>query len=101
MYHVIAPRTSHHIFTFDDPRKDVFDGAVQERVSLVYPEDVHDWPYGDARPDVCLGVSSADECRYQVFKTTEECRRAGFRPLGPNFGIFASWAKFMNLVTVA
>jgi hypothetical protein len=60
----------------------------------MYPEEVNAWSYVADRPDECLGVSLDNERRYQVFKTTEECRRVGFRPLGPNYGIFENWAKF-------
>lgn len=93
MYQVIAPETLHYIFTSDDPRKDGFDGPIQQDVILTQPEDVGDWPPGADSPDTCLGVSLDDEHRYQVFKTTDECCRAGFRPLGPNYGIYESWAK--------
>ena len=93
MYHVLDPRTSHHVFTFDDPRQNGFDGHVQEDVNLLEPEDVFDWPDGAPKPDVCLGVSHNNARQYQVFKTTIKCHNSGFRLLGPNYIYVVSWAK--------
>jgi hypothetical protein len=97
MFHVIAPRSLYHVFTYDDPRKDGFDGEIQEDVSLEEPRNVHDWPDGEARPEACLGDSLDDERRYRVFKSADDCRRAGFRLLGSNYLYFQSWARYLKL----
>ena len=94
MYHIQVPDTTIHVFLEDDPRPEGFEGGVQENVSLV-PADPswYKWPYGAPSPDVCLGVSAEDESRYKVFRTTEECRREGYRRLGRNFYTWSSWSE--------
>ena len=94
MYHILVPETTIHFFLNNDPRAEGFEGSVQDNVSLV-PGDPswYNWPYGAAPPDVCLGVSLEDESRYMVFRTTEDCRREGYRNLGPSFYTSPSWSE--------
>ena len=97
MYKIIAP-PGFHLFLYDNPKQQGFDGEVQENVRLALPEEGwHEWPRGAPPPDICLGVSPKDEKRYRVFRTTEDCRRARFQPLGPNYAIFADWAQYQRI----
>jgi hypothetical protein len=91
MFYFVKPETGHHIFLYNQPRKEECD---TREVNLVLgKEEWHKWL------EVCLGVSLADENQYQIFRTPEECRKAGFRSLGPNYGIFGDWAQYKKLTT--
>src|SRR5947209_2826741 len=51
--------TTYLVFTWEDPRKDGYSGAVIDDVSLDYDmEAVHSWPNGHPRPEACVGQNA-------------------------------------------
>jgi hypothetical protein len=80
MFHFISA-LGHHIFTFEDPCKNGFKGAVDEGVALD-----HSWDY--ARH---LGVSAADPTHYRAFRSRKECEAAGFTFLTDKLEVLNEW----------
>lgn len=102
MVFLIKPKSEFYLFLHEDPRPDYKDD-VQE-VELTYDsEKVSTWLDGDRRPESTLGEST-DGKRYEVFRSTEECRKAGFKPHGPNFDLkatYSAWQKFQKSIAKA
>jgi hypothetical protein len=91
MYHFIDPALGAHVFAHQDPRKDGFDGHVDEGVALVIPKGLNDWQDGDERPGPRLGLSTANPKEYRVFKFERECREQGFQLLGGVWSQVNKW----------
>jgi hypothetical protein len=104
MYAVQMPAIDHLAFFVDDPREGGCDGAVIESVSLDFPDGVESldelylWPKGADAPETCLGRDSTAPSRYRVFRSSDECRREGFVPFGPNFSVHGSWVEVAGLL---
>jgi hypothetical protein len=95
----IKNELNHHIFLYEDPANDGYQGSV-EKVSLTLPhDDYYLWPQGADRPMVVLG-KSAHGTRYVVFRTEKECRKRGFTSLGPNYGIYGTYSDYQDKTKV-
>jgi hypothetical protein len=90
-----------YVFTAEDPRKDGFDGPVQEGVRLEVPDNLQHFPPGVTAPHPCLAVSETDPRHYRVFKYRNECRPAGFRPVTLLYDVEPTWSKYRAGLTPA
>lgn len=94
MFLIIDPVTDTHVFLHEDPRQAGYDGPMRVDVSLSVPPEISSAPDNATLGVPCLGVSTADENEYRVFRASKDCRAANFRPLGGNFVVFPTWDKY-------
>jgi len=89
------------VFTYEDPRKVGFKGAVDAGVSLDYDmETVHSWPDGSEAPEVCVGQDPDDPNHYKVFKYERDRESEGYRPVPGTPIVFGSWNDYKKLSLV-
>lgn len=87
------------VFTWEDPRKDGFDGRLIEDVSLEYDEAaVHEWRDGQARPDVCVGRRLKHPKQFRIFKYKGDAAQAGYELIPGNVVVFGSWKEYLRLI---
>ena len=95
MFLVIENST--YCFLFNDPSIGDFAGTVQSDIALSFhgvenPIDLHRWPDGWTRPQVCVGQSPTNELEYCLFRTPAACESAGFQLVGNQYRIEDSFA---------
>jgi hypothetical protein len=87
------------VFTWEDPRKAGYQGNTVESVTLDYDvEAVHSWPYGQARPEVCVGRAPNDSKHYKVFKNRNDRQSEGYKPVAGSAAVFGSWKHYLRLI---
>lgn len=86
------------VFTWKDPRLDGYTGDVVENVNLEYDmTEVHAWPNGAPRPEVCVGHDRSDPKHYKVFKYNLERQAASFEPVVGSPVVYGSWLDYLKL----
>jgi hypothetical protein len=89
------------VFTWEDPRQDGCTDPVIGGVILDYDMDrVHDWPYGQPRPDACIGRSQKNPKYYKVFKYRSELEAAGFEPVTGMPVVFGRWSDYLGFIQI-
>jgi hypothetical protein len=89
---------THLVFTWENPRKAGYQGAVVENVTLDYDMDsVHTWPDGQTRPDACVGRAPDNPNRFKVFKYCADRQAAGYLPVAGTAVVFGSWRDYVAL----
>ena len=96
MFLVIDPDTSTHVFLREDPRQCGYDGQARVDVVLTVPTDIDAVADNITLGVPCLGVSPTDDSDFKVFRSSKDCRSAGFKPLGGNFVVFQTWEKYQT-----
>ncbi|MBI1915187.1 MAG: hypothetical protein HYS12_10680 [Planctomycetes bacterium] len=90
--------TTHLIFTWKNPRQDGYTGNVIDDVGLDYNmEEVHSWPDGHDRPEVCVGRAPDNPKHYKVFKYLRDREAAGYQPVTGTPDVFGSWSDYLKL----
>jgi hypothetical protein len=85
------------VFTWENPRKDGWQGDVEEGVTLDYDMDaVHEWPDGAPRPEACLGRCPGNPTHYKVFKYQQLLQGAGYQPVQGTTLVFGSWSRYLR-----
>ncbi len=86
------------VFTPSDPRKDGYQGIVEEDVDLDYDMlEVHQWPSGHPRPEVCVGRDPVNPKHYKVFKYSNQLRSAGYQSVDGMLVTPGDWARYNRL----
>jgi hypothetical protein len=95
VYYLIVGKTGRHTFYLANPKDTGCKLAFRE-VNCTFPDDLLTVPEGKPYPnmaDFCLGQSKSSAKQYMAFASKSECEKAGYLPLGNDFGERQEWSK--------
>lgn len=88
------------VFTWEDPRKDGYKGAVEDQVRLDHNENIYLHPAGADMPAPCLGRRRDNPKEYKVFRDRRELEAAGYDYVSsgtpPVFGSWQDYKRFLR-----
>lgn len=88
------PQTGVSVFCEEDPRRDGFDGPIQE-VELETAPSGEGWTGGTPQPQRYLGQDPHRPSRYRVFPAARDCGNAEFMSQGTAFRVVRNWRQYL------